>query len=162
MATMRVAMAQLAVAKSPDFIETQALGSCVGIVLYEPYAKVGGIAHAMLPDVNFAKESSRGNPAKFVNTAIEQLLNTMIEQGANKKYIKAKLAGGANMFPDITREDTMHIGKRNSDAAKEYLDKMKISIVAEETGGSVGRTITLDTDTGKLRVRSIAQGEREI
>lgn len=160
--TIRVNMAQMAVAKAPDKIETQALGSCVGIVLYAPYAKVGGISHAMLPDVNDAKKESRGNPAKFVNTAVEALLSEMMEAGAGIKYIKAKLAGGANMFPDISTEDSPHIGRRNTDAARLYLKRVKIPIVAEDVGGSFGRTIILDTATGKLKVKSFAHGEKEI
>lgn len=160
--SIRVSMAHLAVAKAPDKIETQALGSCVGVVLYDPYAKVGGISHAMLPDVNDAKEGSRGNLAKFVNTALEMLLSKMIDAGANPKYVKAKLAGGANMFPDISKENSPHIGRRNTDAARMYLTKVKIPIVAEDVGGSCGRTIVLDTVTGKLKVRTIAHGEKEI
>lgn len=159
---IRVGMAKLAVAKGPIEIETQALGSCVGIVLYDPYAKIGGISHAMLPDVNCAKESSRDNTGKFVNTAIEILISKMIKKGANKKFIQAKLAGGANMFPDISTEGAMHIGKRNTEAARKMLEELGIEIIAEDIGGSFGRTITLNTETGKLRVRSLSLGVREI
>jgi len=155
-------MAQLAAARSPEALETQALGSCVGVVLYDHYARVGGIAHAMLPDVNYAKSSSRSNLAKFVNTALEQLLSRMLELGAQRKHIKARLAGGANMFPDIPTRESVHIGKRNTDAARQYLRSFKIPITAEEIGGSVGRTITLNTVTGKLKVRTIHYGEKEI
>ncbi len=162
MATVRVGMAHFGCAKSPDKLETLALGSCVGIVLYDRFAKVGGISHAMLPDVNYAKKSSRGNLAKFVNTGLEQLLGDMIKNGAKKEHIKAKLAGGANMFPEISRESEGHIGKRNTDAAKVQLKALDIPIIAEDIGGSLGRTITLDTTTGKLHVRSIRYGEKEI
>jgi len=162
MSIIRVAMAQFSIAKKPDCLETQALGSCVGIALYDPYVKVGGLSHAMLPDINEAKESSRSNPGKFVNSSIDELLELMMKEGAGKAHIKAKLTGGANMFPDITRQDMMHVGRRNVEAAKNKLSEMKIAIIAEDTGGSIGRTITLDTNTGRLKVRSIAQGEREI
>jgi chemotaxis protein CheD len=162
MATIRVGMAQFAVAKNPSFLETQSLGSCVGVALYEPQHKIGGMAHPMLSDIRFAKESSRTNLGKFVNTAIEELIKEMIRQGARKEYIEAKLAGGANMFPDIPKQDVMHIGRRNVEAAKEKLEELGIPIIAEETGGSVGRTISLDTTTGKLRVRTAMLGEREI
>jgi len=155
-------MAQLAVTKSPDRIETQALGSCIGIVLYEPFKKIGGLSHAMLPDMNDVKEDSRTNPAKFVNTAIEKLLKEMTKEGANKMLIEAKLVGGANMFPDISKEASLHIGRRNADAAKDYLNKAGISVIAEDVGGSRGRTISLDTETGRLKVRTVAQGEAEI
>jgi chemotaxis protein CheD len=162
MATIRVNMAQLAVVKCPDNVETQALGSCVGIVLYEYHAKLGGLAHAMLPDMSDSRKSSRENPAKFVNTSVDELLTQMIKMGARKMFIEAKLAGGANMFPDIARENLFHIGKRNVDAVKKKLEELKIPLIAEETGGSFGRTIMLDTSTGMLKIRTIAHGVKEI
>jgi chemotaxis protein CheD len=155
-------MAGLAVAGVPDRLETQALGSCIGIVLYDPHAKVGGLAHAMLPDLHDAKENSRGNLAKFVNTAIDVLVENMVKKGANPKFIKAKLAGGANMFPEISADTANLIGNRNIAAAREALKKVGIPVVAEEIGGNCGRTITMDTITGKLTVRTIAHGEKEI
>ena len=161
MTTIRVGMAQLAVAKSPDKLETQALGSCVGTVLYDATTKIGGLSHAMLSDINDAKSSSRSNLAKFVNTAIEQLLSKMIELGARKRNIKARLAGGANMFPEI-KVDVLHIGQRNTNTARACLEKAKIPIIAEEIGGNFGRTINLDTETGVLHVRTIAHGEKDI
>lgn len=159
---IHVSMAEFAVGKGDDLIETQALGSCVGVVLYEPYKKIGGISHAMLPSITEAKESSRSNLAKFVDTGIVGLINEMIKQGAMKKYIRAKLAGGANMFPDITNSKSIHIGKRNTEAAKKKLAELEIPITAEETGGSYGRTIILDVSTGKLKVKTFNFGEKEI
>jgi len=162
MQTIHVGMAQMAIARSPDQLMTQALGSCVGVVLYDSRHKIGGMVHAMLPDVNDAKESSRGNLAKFVNTAVEELLNLMIKDGARKELIDAKLAGGSNMFPSISKPGTLHVGRRNAEAAKKQLEALKIRIIAEDTGGSVGRTIILDTTTGILKVKTAAYGEKEI
>lgn len=162
MTTIRIGMAQIAVARHPDLIETQALGSCVGITLYDPHSMVGAVAHAMLPDISDAKESSRGNLYKFVNTAIDELLKKMEEAGAKKKFMKAKIFGGANMFPNIASNPNMQIGKRNVDAAKQKLSELDILIEADETGGSFGRTIILDTSTGKVKVRSAMMGEKEV
>lgn len=160
--TICVHMAQLAVAKIPDKIETQALGSCVGIVLYDSYTKIGGLAHTMLPEREVVKKSSQINLAKFADTATEELVKKMISEGAKKRFINAKLAGGADMFPEISKQGLTHIGKRNIDAAKAKLKELNIPIIAEDIGGTFGRTITLDTVTGKLKVRSIARGEKEI
>jgi len=155
-------MSHYGIAKSPDRLETQALGSCVGIALYDPQTKLGGIAHPMLPDMSVSKKSARANLGKYVNTAIELLIEKMEEEGAHKRSIKAKLTGGANMFPDLLGKDTIHIGQRNIEAAKKQLEVINIPIVAEDTGGSLGRTIILDTKTGRLCVRTVAHGEREI
>ncbi len=160
--TIYVGMSQLAIVKSPGKIEAQALGSCVGIVLYDSCAKIGGVAHALLPDIIDANESSRGNLAKFASTAVDELLVQMEKQGANRKLVKAKIAGGANMFPDLTSRKEFLIGKRNTDSARNKLKELNIAVIAEETGGTFGRTITLDTATGKLRVKTILHGEREI
>ncbi len=157
-----VGMAQFKVVGRPDKIETQALGSCVGTVLFDQSTGMGGISHAMLPDVNEAKETSRGNLGKFVNTAVPKLLDEMLERGANRILIRAKLAGGANMFPDISRGGAPHIGQRNVSAAKKALAELRIPIVADETGGVYGRTIILDTMTGLLNVRSVFHGEKEV
>lgn len=160
--TIYVGMSQFKVATRPDKIETQALGSCVGIVLFDQSSGIGGIAHAMLPDVNDAKEASRGSPGKFVNSAIPALLEEMIKKGANRALIKAKIAGGANMFPDISRGSNPHVGMRNVEAAKAMLKELKIPLVADETGGVYGRTIILDTITGLLYVRSVFHGAKEV
>ncbi len=159
---IKVGMAQMSLAERGDQIETQALGSCVAIILYDPYAKIGGMAHPMLPDIYCAKESSRSNKAKFVNTAAEELLKVMIQRGAQKKFIKAKLAGGANMFPDITREDSDNIGWRNVEAARQKLRELEIVVAAEDVGGHMGRTVVLDVETGILKVRMMTRGEKEI
>jgi chemotaxis protein CheD len=155
-------MAEAGVAKHPDIVETQALGSCVGIVLFDPCAHVGGIAHVMLPDISDAKESSRGNLEKFASTAIEILKAKMEDLGAKIKFIKAKLAGGANMFPEIFLNKDRLIGKRNAEAARKKLAELGVPIEGEDVGGSFGRTIVLNTLTGKLKVRSAVLGEKEI
>jgi chemotaxis protein CheD len=160
--TIRVGMAQAGVAQHPDLIETQALGSCVGVVLYDPYTRIGGIAHAMLPDISDAKENSRGNLEKFANSAIEILIKKMEDLGAKKRFMKAKLVGGANMFPGIFSNVALSIGKRNTDAARTKLAELGILIEAEEIGDSFGRTIVLDTFTGKLKVRTAMLEEIEI
>lgn len=155
-------MAQLNIAKAPDKIETQALGSCVGIVLYDDVNKIGGLSHAMLPDINCASASSRSNLAKFVNTSIIILMEKMVENGAQLNNIKARLAGGANMFPDVSTDKTNQIGFRNVESARANLNDLGIEIVAEDVGGNSGRSIILDTATGKLLIKTIAHGEKEI
>ena len=160
--TIRVGMADLAIAKAPDCLETLALGSCVAIVLYDPVVKIGGLAHAMLPDIHFASINARDRVHKFVNTAIEVLVDQMVRHGVSIATIRAKLVGGANMFPGISANDVMHIGERNVQAARAQLVTLNIRIVAEQTGGSLGRSIHLDTQTGKLTMRTITHRGIEI
>lgn len=93
MTMIKVGMADLNVCKPPDALTTLGLGSCVGIVLYDPKTKVSGMAHVMLPDSRQVKR--KANAAKFVDTAIEKLIEEMVELGAKRKRIVSKIAGGS-------------------------------------------------------------------
>lgn len=153
---IKVGMADLKTCKYPDKLTTLGLGSCVGIVLYDPIAKIGGLAHAMLPDSKLINNNE--NKAKFVDTGTKELLDKMIRLGANKVRIKAKLAGGAQMFRFDTNNELMKIGHRNIQAAKKQLDELNIRLISEDTGENYGRTIELDTANGDLMVKSIGKG----
>ncbi|WP_105618032.1 chemotaxis protein CheD [Vallitalea okinawensis] len=157
---IKVGMADLKTCKYPDRLTTLGLGSCVGIVLYDPITKIGGLAHAMLPDSKLINNNQ--NIAKFVDTGSKKLLDDMIRLGANKNRIRAKLAGGAQMFKFDTSSDLMKIGYRNAQAAKANLAELGITIVAEDTGENYGRTIELNTENGDLIVKSIGKGIKTI
>lgn len=156
---IKVGMADLNVAKSPGRLRTTGLGSCVGVALFDAVAKVGGLAHVMLP----SRSLSRGdnNLAKYADTAIPLLLQKMEECGAKKSRIVAKLAGGAQMFK-FQSAHQLSIGKRNVEACHEQLKQENIPVVAEDTGGNYGRTIELDTETGVLFVRSVNAGTKKL
>lgn len=157
---IKVGMADLNVALSPDKLRTTGLGSCVGVVLYDRVKKVAGMAHVMLPSSQLAKNNS--NPAKFADTAIPLLIKNMEELGASRYRFIAKMAGGAQMFSFSTGGDAMRIGERNVKACKEILERENITIVAEDTGGNFGRTIEVDADTGILTIKTVNQGVKEV
>jgi chemotaxis protein CheD len=154
-----VGMAEFKVASAPAVLTSIGLGSCVAIVLYDNLKKIGGLAHIMLPKEKEAKDTS--NPAKFVDSAIELMLKEMERKGADKKNIKAKIFGGANMFPNIYHNPLTKVGERNIVAVKEELKKRKIRIVAEEVGGNAGRTVMFDTSNGKVTVKN-TKGEEKV
>lgn len=156
----KVGMAALAAVKSPDSLITLGLGSCVGIALYDKYSEVGGLAHIMLPSSQEIKNNS--NKAKFADTAIDLLIEEMISLGAKKRNLKAKIAGGSQMFSFNTNNDVLKIGQRNVNATKEKLMELNIPIVSEDTGGNYGRTIELSTKDGSLLVRTIGHGIKTI
>ncbi len=157
---IKVGMADLSIAKEPDILTTLGLGSCVGIALYDPSTKVGGLAHIMLPDSKQIKNNE--NKAKFADTAIEVLVQLMLKEGARKNRLIAKIAGGAHMFEFKNMDDMMRIGTRNVSAVVQILNEMHIPIVAQDVGENYGRTIELHTLTGVLRVKTIGHGIREI
>jgi len=158
---VKVGMADLNVAKAPDRLRTSGLGSCVGVTLYDPVSKIAGLAHVMLPSSELAKQGDL-NEAKYADTAIPLLINKMKELGADPKKFQSKMAGGAQMFVFQTTNDSMRIGPRNVEACKEMLQKYKIPILAEDTGGSCGRTIEFIVDTGILSIRTVNQGVKEV
>ncbi|MCD6134236.1 MAG: chemotaxis protein CheD [Candidatus Omnitrophica bacterium] len=146
-----VPMAGLAVAEAPQILSTLALGSCMGIILYDRYAKIGGLAHCMLPNSKTATHEY--TPGKYVDTAIEELIAKLEKKGVKSKSLSAVLVGGADMFPHISHKLGLNIGEGNLEAARRELGKRHIKIEKEDTGGSIGRTVEFDLQTGKLMIR---------
>ena len=108
---IKVGMADLKAGKAPDSIISYGLGSCVGIALYDPQTKVGGLAHIMLPDSTQARATD--NTAKFADTALPVLLDQVIALGGARNRLTAKIAGGSQMFSFAQATDVMRIGDRN-------------------------------------------------
>ncbi|HEX2944689.1 MAG TPA: chemotaxis protein CheD [Clostridia bacterium] len=157
---IKVGMADLQSSRHPCIITTLGLGSCVGIALYDPYKKVAGLAHVMLPSSQQARNNT--NIAKFADTAIVKLVEDMISLGATRSQLVAKLAGGAQMFSFNDTSEMLRIGARNVSASKEALNLLGIPIISEDTGGNYGRTIEIHSETGKLMVKTIGHGLKEI
>ena len=149
---IKVGMADLKVCKAPEGLTTLGLGSCVGICVWDVASGVGGLAHIMLPDSSKLKNNS--NIYKFADTAIDELIRQLTEAGANRYRLKAKIAGGAQMFAFQSQHEAMRIGLANVEAVKEKLKKEGIPIIAEDTGGSHGRTICFYPQSGKLTIRA--------
>ncbi|NTV88865.1 MAG: chemotaxis protein CheD [Clostridiales bacterium] len=157
---IKVGMADLRSSRHPCIITTLGLGSCVGVALYDPKSRISGLAHVMLPSSVQARNNT--NIAKFADTAIVKLLEDMLQMGANRSGIVAKLAGGAQMFAFNDTSEIMRIGLRNAAASKEMLNALRIPIIAEDCGGNYGRTIELLSESGRLVVKTIGHGLKEI
>jgi len=132
----------------------------VGIALYDPVKKVAGLAHIMLPSSQQARNNS--NIAKFADTAIVKLVEDMVAIGADRSKIVAKLAGGAQMFSFNNTSEMLRIGARNVAASKEMLSLLNIPVISEDTGGNYGRTIEIHSEDGKLVIKTIGHGIKEI
>lgn len=156
---IKVGMADLNVCTSPDAITTLGLGSCVGIVLYDPIRKIAGMVHIMLPDST--KIINNSNKAKFADTGIDALIERLIKNGADRRVLISKIAGGAQMFAFGNNSDMMRIGERNVEATKAKLQELGICIKAEDTGSNYGRTIEFYPELGELHVKSVGK-ERKI
>lgn len=157
---IKVGIADLNIANSPDRLITVGLGSCIGIALYDKVQGIGGLAHIMLPDSTLF--TTINNPIKFADLAIPELLQKMEKLGSFRRNIKAKIAGGASMFNFSDKSMIMDVGNRNSIAVKTMLSKLSIPIIGEDIGGNKGRTIIFDTSGGTVQIRTVGLGIKEI
>ncbi|OHB28656.1 MAG: hypothetical protein A2X84_06305 [Desulfuromonadaceae bacterium GWC2_58_13] len=153
----RVGISEFRVARAPAILVSYGLGSCLGIVLYDPRLQLGGLAHTLLPGDRPGGRELR--PAKHVEGAIRLMVGELLAAGSELQNLTAKLAGGANMFEAQNPAAEDRIGSRNINAGRQVLERLGIPVIAEDVGGHHGRTIELDLATGLLRVRSLRIGE---
>jgi len=158
---VKVGMADLNIAVNGDVLKTTGLGSCVGLTLFDPLRKIAGMAHVMLPSSNIARDL-QFNVAKYADTAVPDLLQKMIEIGAKRERLLAKMAGGAQMFTFAGQTDSLRIGPRNVESCTFLLKELGIPIIGQDTGGGYGRTIEFDSNNGILSIRSVQHGIKEI
>lgn len=149
---INVGIADLKISSSPNILRT-ILGSCVGICIYDLNKKIGGMCHIMLPS---AKKMG-GNIKKYSETAIPLLISELIEAGALKKNMQAKIAGGATMFKHIESSLMGEIGKNNIKSVKDVLALNNIELIAEDVGEDYGRTIDFYLETGELKIKTIGK-----
>lgn len=142
------------IASPPDILITYALGSCVAICIYDHLRRIGGLAHILLPEA-FGDVEGR-NIYKFADTAIEELIRLMERKGCARLHLTAKIAGGANMFATGGRS----IGDRNIETVKKELQRLKIRLVAEDTGSNYGRTAEFNPDDGSLTIKTVGKGNK--
>jgi len=157
---IKVGIADMNYCQAPDLITTIGLGSCVGVVLFDAVSKKCGMVHVMLPDST--KIINNTNAAKFADTGIQALYNGFVKMGISKIRLKAKIAGGAQMFAFGSNNNMMRIGDNNVAAVKKKLAELGIPIVASDTGSTYGRTITFNPDTCKLNIKIVGKEEKEI
>lgn len=157
---IKVGMADWKTCKGEDGVMTVGLGSCVGIAIRDPATGIGGLAHIMLPD---SKEiANNTNRPKFADTGIEDMVNALARMGASRFRMVAKIAGGAQMFTGVGRNDTLRVGDRNVMASKKKLAELHIPILASDTGSTYGRTVTFYPKSGDFHIRSIGMPEKII
>jgi chemotaxis protein CheD len=143
----KVGIAEYDVTTDGAVLTTSGLGSCIGLALYDTRAGVAGLIHVMLPR---AEDASDGAPAKFADAGTRLLADEMVEAGATRTDLEAKLAGGSDMLDFSQGEDG--IGKRNAAAVRATLEELSIPVVGEDVGGDHGRSLKLEGATGDLVV----------
>ncbi|MCB1142645.1 MAG: chemotaxis protein CheD [Leptospiraceae bacterium] len=148
---INVGISDIMISKSPNILRTT-LGSCIGIVFYQPDSKIGAISHIMLAKDPMGKDKVK-NPGKYAETAIPKLIKSFESEGCKHGTYSARIFGGASMFKNISSQFLQNIGENNINIVKEILSEQRIPLIVEDTGGHEGRTITLFLDDGRILLK---------
>lgn len=128
---------------------THALGSCLGLMIYDPVEQVGGLLHAMLPLSRINPRKAEANPFIFVDTGVPILFKSVYELGGQKARLVVKAAGCGK---PLVNNEMFKIGERNYTVLKKLLWKNSILLEAEDVGGTASRTIHFDVSTGQMLI----------
>ena len=137
-----------------DLLVTHALGSCLGLIVYDPQKHIGGLLHAMLPMSKINRDKAQANPYMFVDTGVPTLFKTLYEMGAEKSRLVVKAAGCGN---PMGRNEMFKIGERNYTVLKKLLWKNNILLKAEDIGGTKSRTVNFNISTGQTIISSCGE-----
>jgi chemotaxis protein CheD len=152
--TFKVGMAESQVVQPPNRLACYGIGSCVCVALYDPEARLAGLAHSMLPMAPPMSPPGGEERAKYADTAVVHLVESMEKRGAKRSRLFARLVGGATMFSFGAKEGSESLGERNLRSARQSLAAEGVKLQAEEGGGSVGRSLEFDPQDGSLLVRT--------
>ncbi|NMB02623.1 MAG: chemotaxis protein CheD [Firmicutes bacterium] len=159
MSEVFVNMGQIQSAKSQGILTTVGLGSCIGVTVYDAQAQVGVMGHIFLPK---SRPNDQDAPAgKYADTGIPAMIEEAVRLGAQKSRLKAKLAGGANLFPNLSVNSTS-IGQQNIEAVTAHLKQEGIPIVGQDVAGSHGRKMRFFVENGLVTVTAIGKDPVEI
>ena len=155
-----VGIADMQVTNDPEAtLITYSLGSCIGVTLYDPLMRVGGLLHIMLPESKIDAQKAQKNPWMFADTGVPSFFREAYKLGAEKGRIKVKLAGGAQI---LDAAGFFNIGKRNHTALRKIFWMNNVLINGEDVGGNVNRTLSLEISTGKVWVKTSGDGTKEL
>ena len=132
-------------------LSTYALGSCIGVVAYDPQIRAGGILHVILPDSSISPGKAKTQPAMFADTGLPLFFNTLVCLRADKERMRLLVAGGANVLSGV---DPYRIGERNTKVTMDYLTAQGFIVRQAVTGGTTSRTLHLDLATGVVMAES--------
>ncbi len=147
-----VGVADLAISNDDSAaIITHALGSCIGVTIYDPLAKIGGMLHFMLPSAKVSPDKADTDPLMFGDLGIPILFKSCYEKGAKKENLIVCAAGGAEI---LDGDGNFKIGSRNRTMLRKLFWKNNILLSADDTGGTISRTLTLRMSDGQVSVRT--------
>src|SRR5512145_3129250 len=143
--------------READVLVTHSLGSCIGLSVYDPHVRVGGLVHCMLPVSKLDPVKAAANPLMYTDTGVASLLKAVFDRGANRNRLVVTVAGAASLLDE---KGIFKIGEKNYAIVRKILWKNDILISDEDVGGNIVRTMYLYMDTGKTAIkRNIMNGK---
>lgn len=151
-------MAEMVISRNEDILAIHGLGSCLGLTIHDPIRGVGVMAHIMLPTNLTGIVDTK--PGKYVDTAIDEMINLMKRYGCEQENMVAKICGGSRMFKTY-KDDAEYIGTKNTKLAIQILKDRNIPIIARDVGGDFGRIVEFDVKTGQMYIKTV-YGNRKL
>jgi chemotaxis protein CheD len=135
--------------QASTILSTYALGSCIGVIAYDPEAKCGGILHLMLPEASVAPQKALTQPAMFADTGLPMFFKALLGLRAERSRLRLSITGGASI---ISGQDPFKIGERNARATMDFVRQNQLNVFHSDTGGSISRTVHLELGTGLVNL----------
>ncbi len=147
-----VGVGDLAVSNKPGVeLVTYSLGSCIGVLIHDPVARVGGLLHLMLPDSKLNQDRARKQPGVFADSGVPLLFRSAYNLGAKKGRLRVVVVGGSQV---MDASGHFNIGKRNYAAVRKLFWRNNVLVDREEVGGNVNRTVGLEIATGRIWMKT--------
>lgn len=160
MAELITGIGEFKISNTPgDIIKAYGIGSCIAIGMFCGYNKVAGMLHAALPDSSVSTEKSKNNPALFVDSGMEALIESLRKYGCVPSKMTVKITGGASMLDNNAK---FNVGNKNIETVRGLFKKYNLNVVGQDVGGSIGRNVSFFVDTGKMLVVKIGLGKIEL
>lgn len=157
---LTVGVSDMNVSDDPESVlVTYSLGSCIGIAVYDPVVRVGGLLHFMLPESSLDLNKAKKNPYMFADSGIPALFKAAYALGAKKQRMKVVVTGGSHV---LDQQEIFNIGKRNDMAVRKIFHRNNVFIDYRDVGGNVNRTVRLAVKSGEVSIKVSGRGEKKI
>ncbi|MDA8213626.1 MAG: chemotaxis protein CheD [Clostridia bacterium] len=158
---LSIGLGEMQISGNPDVVMVcYGLGSCIGISFYDPFARIGALAHIVLPDSSLARAGEA--ESKYANTCVPFVLDKLLQKGAKANRLVVKIAGGAQVLQVSGMKNRLDIGNRNIEAVREAVVKAGLTLTSQDVGGNFGRTMQFFIGTGKILIKTVGKGEKEL
>ena len=160
MSVLTAGIGALVCGKPPDILRALALGSCIGLVIFDPVSKISVLTHILLP--GRPKSGKTNLLGKYADEAPIESVRKILKKGGRRSNLVAKMTGGAKMFDELLVEGYLDIGTRNIEKVTKTLKKLAIPIAGQDVGGRLSRTVKFDTSTGLLTIKNATRTQTTI